>query len=480
MKVRPFVYTTLGVVCITASQGSNAAGFAVSAQSAYGMGNAYAGNAAVANDASTVITNPAGIFELPKPVFAASASVTAANADFTDRGSSVGVALGGGPIAGPLNEDGSAGTSHLTESFSSANLAPSLFYARQISDKWATGFGIWVPFATSSEYDPNWVGRYHAVDTSVRALELNPSVAYRINDKVSVGLGIGVQMSSISLSSKLDTGTTCFGLASDLTYSEGDCFNAGLAPNVAELDSGVDIEGEDTVVTFNIGALFKPREGTKIGVTYRHGADHSADGNAVFDLNPAYETLLTDNGLPFFDDQGSSVSASLPAVFDISVAQQINDKLQVLGTLKWTGWDSFDKLVTDYDNAATPASQPKVSELTFNWENAIMLSAGINYTVSPKLTLRAGFAYDDEPIPGPDFRSPRGPTNDRYWYSAGATYKFSEKLTANFGVTHIQMDQASIDNTLDSPRGPDGSPTLTGVYDYGINLAAFQLNWSFN
>ncbi len=479
MKVRPFVYTTVGVVCLTASQSSNAAGFAVSAQSAYGMGNAYAGNAAVSNDASTVITNPAGIFELPKPVFAASASVTAANADYTDRGSSVGVLLGGGPIAGLRNEDGSPGTSHLSESFSSASVAPSLFYARRLSDKWATGFGIWVPFATSSEYDPNWVGRYHAVNTSVTAIELNPTVAYRINDKVSVGAGIGVQMSSLSLTSKLDTGATCFGLVEIAPYSETDCFNAGLAPNVAELDSGVEIDGEDTAVTFNIGALFKPREGTKIGVTYRHGADHSLDGNANFDLNPAYEALLTANQLPFFDDQGSSVSASLPAVFDISVAQQINEKLQVLGTLKWTGWDSFDKLVTDYDNAASPASIPKVSELTFNWENKLMLSAGINYTVSPKLTLRAGFAYDDEPIPGPDFRSPRGPTNDRYWYSAGATYQFSDKLTANFGVTHIQMDQASIDNTLDSPRGPDGSPTLTGVYDYGINLAAFQLNWSF-
>ena len=79
--------------------------------------------------------------------------------------------------------------------------APSLYYARQLNDQWALGFGFNVPFATTSSYDDDWVGRYHAVDTEVRAFDFNPTVAYRINDKVSIGGGISVQFASANLTS---------------------------------------------------------------------------------------------------------------------------------------------------------------------------------------------------------------------------------------------------------------------------------------
>ena len=447
---------------LVSSQHALAAGFAVSAQSAYGMGNAYAGNAAVASDASTVLTNPAGIFELDGPVFGGSVSITSTGVDYENRGSLTNELLGAGPVSG-----------RESVSLSSNSPAPSLYYARQLNDQWALGFGFNVPFATTSSYDDDWVGRYHAVDTEVRAFDFNPTVAYRINDKVSIGGGISVQFASANLTSKLDTGAVCFqaAAASDADpLTQAACANNGVTPNTVSADSDIELDGTGTAVTFNLGALFKPREGTKIGVAYRHGSQHKLKGDATFDLHPFVQGVFDQSSNPLFSETGTTISADLPATFDVSLAQSVNDKLELLGTLKWTQWSVFDQLTSDFDNPAQDTAA-----ITFNWEDAIMFSTGLNYQVNNKFTLRAGFAFDQEPVPSPTFRSPRGAANDRYWYSIGGSYQFSKKLSGHFAVTHIEMDQAAIDNTGDSA----GAPTLRGLYDFDVNLVGFQLNWHF-
>lgn len=462
MRHQKFFLIAASTAALTVSQSAMAAGFAVSAQSAYGMGNAYAGNAAVAKDASTVFTNPAGMFELENPVFGLSAAVTATSVDYNDRGSRLSPLFGSEPISGPASS-----------SLSGSPVTPGIYYARKLNDKWAVGFGINVPFATSSEYDEDWVGRYHAVDTAVTAIDINPTVAFRLNDKVSIGGGISIQRASALLTNKLDSGATCELVALQASAPAGTCDALMLEPNTQALDSDVELDGSGTQVTFNIGALFKPREGTKIGIAYRHGTQHELDGNATFTLTPALAGLLAQGDAPgprFLDNTGSTISADLPATFDFSVAQAVNNQVELLGTLKWTQWTSFDELTSTFDNPAQPDSA-----LPFGWEDTITASAGFNFDVSNKLTLRAGFSFDQSPIPNPRARSPRGAANDRYWYSAGGTYNFSKKISASFAATHIQIDQSAIDNTGTTT----GSPTLRGTYDFDVNLIAFQLNWHF-
>ena len=463
MRHQKFIVIAASTAALTMGQSAMAAGFAVSAQSAYGMGNAYAGNAAVAKDASTVLTNPAGIFELENPVFGFSAAVTSTGVDFTNKGSRINPLFASEPV--DVTGNGS-------QSLSSSPVTPGLYYARKLSDQWAIGFGLNVPFATSSEYDEDWVGRYHAVDTAVTAIDINPTVAYRVNDKVSIGGGISIQRASAVLTNKLDSGATCVLITVQQGAPINTCADSlQVSPNDQSLDSNVELDGSGTALTFNLGALFKPREGTKIGIAYRHGSQHDLEGNATFDLNPALVALLSAAPSPkFLDNTGSSISADLPATLDFSVAQQVNDKVELLGTVKWTQWTSFDKLTSTFDNPAQPESA-----LPFGWEDTVTASAGFNFDLNNKLTLRAGFAYDQSPIPNPRARSPRGAANDRYWYSAGGTYNFNDKISASFAATHIEIDQSAIDNTGEST----GSPTLRGTYDFDVNLFAFQLNWHF-
>ena len=450
---------------LTVSQSAMSAGFAISAQSAFGLGNAYAGNAAVASDASTVLTNPAGIFELDHSVFAASLPFTSSNAYYTDRGSLTNSLFGAQPVTVADGRNTSLDQRSVTPT-------PALYYARKLTDQWAFGLGLSIPFGASSDYGDNWIGRYQAVETAMTVFDINPTVAYRINDKVSVGGGLSIQIASALLTSKLDSGATCLGISNRAELPITTCGEQfGLTPNDPGLDSDVELDGSGTGVTFNLGVLVKPRDWTKIGVAYRHGTEHQLKGDAKFTNNPALDAFVSvlPEGSQPVQNTSTTISANLPATLDFSVAQMANEKLEVLGTIKWTQWSSFEELTSDFDNPAQPSSA-----LDFSWEDTVTLSTGVNYTLNEKTTLRAGFSFDQSPIPSPRLRSPRGPANDRYWYSFGGTYKFNKNISANAAYTHIQIDESAIDNP-----GAEGNPTLRGSYKFDVNLFAFQLNWHF-
>jgi len=443
----------VSTAALTVSQSAMSAGFAISAQSAYGMGNAYAGNAAVAGDASTVVTNPAGIFELDKPVFALSVPFTSTQASYTDRGSLTNPLFGAQPVA--VVDDSLTSLDQR-----SVTPTPALYYARKLNDTWALGLGLHIPFGSSSDYGGNWIGRYQAVETAVTAFDINPTVAYRINDKVSVGGGLSVQMASALLTSKLDSGATCLGISQTAQLPLTTCGEIGLNPNDPSLDSNVELDGSGTALTFNLGVLFKPHDGTKIGIAYRHGTEHKLKGDAKFTNNPAlgaFAASFPDGSRPV-QNTGTTISADLPATLDFSIAQMASEKLEVLGTAKWTNWKSFDALTSTFDN---PAQPPSV--LDFKWENTVTLSTGVNYTLNDKSILRAGLAFDESPVPNPQSRSARGPAGDRLWISFGGTYNFTNKFSANAAFTHIRIDDTAIAN----PGGP-GNPTLRGTFDFDV------------
>jgi len=466
LRHKKYLLAAASAAALGGSQSVMASGFAVSLQSAQGLGNAYAGSAAVSDDPSIAFYNPAGIFELDAPSFGVSAGLTAAGTEYTDRGSLIFSGFGAAPVAlepgvGP------------NENIASNGVSPGIYYARTLSNKWAVGFAFTVPFATASEYDDNWIGRYQAVETSVRAFDLNPSVAYKVNDVFSIGGGISVQFADALLSNKLDSGATCLGIVTAANLPVTTCSDLNLTFNDPSADSNVELDGSGTQVTFNIGALIKPREGTKIGLAYRAGADHELEGNATFDLTNAPGLAafigMSPEGMAPLQNTGSTISADLPATFDVAIAQQVTNKLELLGTVQWTQWSSFDQLTSSFDNPAQPESA-----LEFQWEDTFFVSGGLNFDVSEKLTLRAGLALDQTPIPNPTFRSARGPTNDRFWISLGGSYNFNKSLSAHFGYTNLSIDDSAINNP-----GSAGNPTLRGEYEFEANLFALQINWNF-
>jgi len=136
----------------------------------------------------------------------------------------------------------------------------------------------------------------------------------------------------------------------------------------------------------------------------------------------------------------------------------------------FTQWSSFDNLGTTFDNPAQPDSN-----LPFDWQNSFSASFGANFDVNDRLQVRAGLQFDETPIPDEQARSARGPTGDRFWYSIGASYRFTKNISATFGYTRLEIEETGINNTPPAT----GSPTLRGQYDFDVNLLAFQFNWHF-
>ncbi len=448
-------------LCAGSLNTANAGGFALIEIGASGLGNAYAGAAAVAADTSTVWFNPAGMLNLAPREFSAAAHVIATDASFSNRGTTLSSLLGGSEISGPASEDISRNTG-----------IPNIFYVQQFSDDLAFGFGFTVPFGSATEYDEEWVGRYSSVESGVTVFDLNPTVAYRVNDRLSIGGGISVQIMEATLSSAVDSGATCLGLAAQApTLSTADCINAGLAPGNLATDGFAEITGDSVEATFNLSALFEPRDGTRFGVAYRHSVDHSLDGDADFDVNPALAGVLQTAQIPLLIDGGATAGADLPPQLMFSAAHQLNDRVQLLADATWTGWSSLEEIRIVFDNPAQPDSPTPLQ-----WDDVWRVSAGVNFALNEQWTLRGGLAFDQEPIPNATLRSARVPRDDTSWVSVGAGYRFSNTISFDFGLALLSIDEIPINNdVLDAT----GGSTVRGLFDTSATIVSAQFNWNF-
>lgn len=397
-------------VCSTAA---HAAGFALANQSASGTGNAFAGGAAAAEDASTAWFNPAAMPELGsgKHVSVAVHGVTP-EAKFTNQAS---VVPGGG-----IDDDGGRN-----------GVVPALHGVRSINDRLSVGVSVNAPFGLGTEYADNWIGRYHATESTITSLNVNPSVGYKINDQWSVGAGVSAQKFDVELKRM----TPIPGLPGD---------------------HKVTIAGDATSFGVNAGVLFKPTANTRVGLSHRSGIDHDLDGTVSASVPvAALNTAVT-------------AEASLPASTSLSVVQKVNDKLEVMGDVTRTGWSSFERI-----KVVRSANGSVVTDDYQGWEDANRYSLGASYQYNDRLKLRVGVARDNTPVPNAQLRTPRTPDNDRTWVAVGGNYELAKGLDVDVGYVHISTEDTPIDN-----RNATGF-LLNGNYDSTVSVAGAQLNWSF-
>jgi len=441
----------------------HAGGFALIEHGASGLGNAYAGAAAIANDPSTAWFNPAGLSELDARTIAIAGHMVAADTDFTNRGTTQPAALGGAEISGP--DSASPGTTAFL---------PNVYYASPLTDRWAYGLSIGVPFGSSTEYEDGWAGRYTTVKSGINVIDINPSVSYRVSDTVRLGFGVSVQRLSAELGSAVDSGAVCLAVYS-AAGSPQTCLEAGLTPGNVERDGYGEVTGDSTGVGFNLGALFLPSDTTRIGLTFRTGVDHDLDGEGEFDTDPELRGLLDAAGqTELVASASASAEVSLPPSVSLSVAQRAGDRVQVLADLTWTGWSSFDELRIVYDSA-----QPDTLSVQ-DWRDVLRASIGVNVDVSDALQLRAGLAYDEEPISGPERRTARIPGNDRIWLSLGLGYALGPRLSFDLGYSHLFLPETAIDNQNLEANSGRGGAIVRGEYDSSVNIFGAQLTWQFD
>jgi long-chain fatty acid transport protein len=449
-------YFILASLLLLGSQNSvHASGFALIEMNASGQGNAYAGAAVGTNDASTIFFNPAGMMNLEKDQLVVAAHYIAPSSDFNNDGSSLAPVLGGGPLIGDDDDGGSSA------------FVPNLYWVKTINDDTKFGLGVNAPFGLATEYDDDWVGRYHGILSEVKTLNFNPSIGYRVNDKLSVGGGISLMLVSAELSSAVDFGAICVA-----GLGPGACAGAGTGPQLddalAELEAD---NGSDISTGFNLGLVYHISKQTKIGVTYRSEVDVEVSGDAEFTYptNATAVAVATSTGA--FVDSDIDVDVTLPDSFSISLSHQV-DKITYLADVTRTGWSSFDELRIVYDNPAQPDTVT-----TEDWDDSWRYSFGIDYQYSDKLVLRTGIALDETPVPNAERRTVRLPGDERTWLSFGLTYMVDNTITIDVGYSHLFVEDAKIDNGLES-----GIPTLeaqlVGEYEADVDILSVQLNWN--
>lgn len=456
-----------GTVLCCASSPLYAAGFGLVENSASGMGNAFAGAAATAEDASTVWFNPAGMSELEETKQVSVAThLIFPQADFSNVASRVNPALTGGNVAAA-----EAALSGVNSGADKVAVVPNSYAVMPINERTKLGLGVNAPFGLETNYDEDWYGRYHALKSAMKTININPSVSYEVNDKLSVGGGVSAQYIDVELSSAVDSAAACRSIAS--AANSGTLLAQCLAsfPEVgnAATDSKATIRGDDWSLNYNAGLLYKPTDNTKVGVSYRSSTKHNLEGTADYTVDPTLQPILAATGVTRFNNAPAQADAELPASLSLSVAHKLNDKVEVLGDVTHTQWSSFDRLTVK--NADTGVVISNVDE---SWQDVNRYSVGVNYQRNDRLKLRGGVAFDEEPIPDALHRTARIPGNDRTWVSAGANYQLKKNLSVDVGYSHLFIDETPIDN-IDDATGY----ALRGLYDSDVDIVSAQLNWSF-
>lgn len=455
----------LGLGCTTSVV--QAAGFGLVENSGSGMGNAFAGAAATGEDASTVWFNPAAMSELDSATHvSAAAHVIAPKAKFTNDSSRVNTALTGGNVA--TAQAALTGSNDTTDKVAAV---PNAYVVKQLNNKTKIGLGVNAPFGLETNYKDDWYGRYHALQSDMKTVNVNPSVSYKVNDKFAVGAGVSAQYIDVTLTSAIDSAAACRSIASAANSGTllSQCLSA--LPTLANTatDSKAKIKGDDWSYNYNVGMLYKPNPKTKVGVSYRSKMDHNLKGTASYNVNTALQPFITATGITRFNTTDATAEANLPASLSVSATHKVNDKVEVLGDITRTQWSSFKNLTVK--NANTGAIITNVNE---NWQDVNRYALGVNYQKTPRLKLRGGVAFDEEPIPDAQHRTARIPGNDRTWVSTGANYKVNKGMSVDVGYSHLFLDETPIDN-IDEGNGY----ALRGNYKGSVDIVSAQLNWSF-
>ena len=430
MRVSKLVKLTAILGSTTFCSLAYGSGFAIQEQSITGLGRAFAGSAAVAEDGSTIFFNPAGLTQLKQREVDAAMNIILPQSDFNNSGSRV-VDLGGfnGLSGQPLTGNDGSGSEGGKEAF-----VPNFYYVHPLNDSTVLGFGVNAPFGLVTDYSETWPGRYHAVTSDMLTLNFNPSVGYKVSDKLSVGFGISLQYIEVQLTQMADLGAQ------------------GGFPQAA--DGKIRLEGDDWSWGYNLGLTYQIQPATRIGIAYRSKISHGLEGDGK---------LWTSTGTKLAD-QNIKADIDLPENLSLAVHHQLNTQWAISADISWTRWDRFHELNIKSTGGTFDLVKPE------KWHNTVRYGLGVDYQYNDKWTFRSGIAYDETPISN-EFRTARIPGNDRKWISIGASYNVSDEIIIDAGYSHLFISDPKI-NEIDS-----NGYVLAGEYDASVDLLGIQLRW---
>ena len=419
----------LTVAALIAAPQAGASGVELQEQG-QGLGNSFAGAQAVGEDPSTIWWNPAGMARLKRSAISAAGYAIMARGDFVDRGS---FRAPGIPFTGESGQTDEPVP------------VPSVYGVWKLDRCWTLGLGINAPFGLTTDWGKSWIGRYYGTKSALLTANINPSVSYRVNKCLSIGVGISAMYAHADLNNSID-----FGAAAQMPQA---------------FDGQVEVTGDSWGIGYNAGLLWEPGPCTRLGLHYRSRVEQSLEGDAKFDVPPPAAPIAAATGR--FRNTDAQADIIFPDQLSLGIAHDINKKWTVLASVVWTNWSLFKDLRVRFQNPNEPDA---VTPL--DWEDTVRVALGVTFRPNDCWTFRAGTQWDQSPIPDAT-RTPRIPMNDRIWVSVGAGYRFNRHLRVELSYAHLFIEEGNID--LSSAE----AGFLSGYVDGTVDIVGLQLTWDF-
>ncbi|WP_058462838.1 OmpP1/FadL family transporter [Legionella adelaidensis] len=410
------------------------------------VGNFAAGSAAEAIDASTGWYNPAGLTLLTKKQVLLSG---------------VGV-IPSSKISGVSTFE-TAGLPSYIQTFSDLQggkraIVPALHVAVPFNDRLVGGLSVVSPFGLSTDYPVNSPVRYAATLTQLITANLSPELGYKINENVSIGGGLDLQWAKVKFNAMVGIPTI-------------------PGQNPMAFDSQSYNQGDSFAMGFHAGILTHfNQDHTRVGINYQSKTTHKFNGYSQL-TGPLADPFLDDPNAIFRSEILSSNKVELPEVITLSGYQDISNRVALLGSVVYTGWNVFKE--TQLNNvAAFSIAGPTVLDITTpqDYRNAWRFAVGANYLVNEQWQLRVGGGYDQTPTVDAE-RDVRLPDANRWALSAGAHYQMTSALGFDVGYTYLF---AADDSTFDKTQVFDenNAYTVAGSSKVHAHLVGLQGVWT--
>lgn len=388
MKKSAAALVLTGVAAATST--ALAAGFQLTEQSSLGAGRAYAGAGIVGDDLSAVHYNPAGMTLLEGTRFQAGGVWIGINADYS---SDISDESENGRLKGQM--------------------IPAGYVTHQVNDQIWLGFAMTVPFGMGTEYSKNWEGADRGTNAKIYTFDMNPSIAWKVNDFLSIGGGISVQYAKAELGMGL----------------------SGMGHGKVEADSWD--------WGYNFGLMISPTDKLRFGLAYRSSIEHNAEGDTKLSgMKPPLNNILEGENF------GMSTTLETPDTIMLTGTWEATEKLRLSGLIRWANWSKFKELnienelpliVSSSLDKFSPALKDGLSNIDIenDWQDTWLFSVGADYRINSAFTVRGGIAYETSPIDRQETRMAVIPDTDRLWLSLGASWYPTQDLQFDIGGTYL-------------------------------------------
>ncbi|MEO8302017.1 MAG: OmpP1/FadL family transporter [Rhizomicrobium sp.] len=404
-----------------------AAGFMLRENSAEALATSSAGNGSRATGPDTVFANPAGMTMLTSDGFEGGAVGVLPSMTFSGSATQA-TPMGAVPLAG--NNGGDSGR---------AALIPNMYGVMRLTDSLSAGLAITAPFGNSNEYDSNWYGRYLGTKTAAVSADINPAIAWQIDDAWSVGAGVSAQYLKLDVTSAINQAAIFGAPVPDASYR---------------------FKASDWAFGYNLGVLVD-LGGTRVGLTYRSSMHHKIEGS--LDFAGASPLLGMVNG-------AASAKTQMPATTGLSITSEITPDLSVSADVQFTQWSVFKNVVIESQNPPFPNVQ--------GYRDSWMVAVGGVYKIDEQWSIKSGIAFDETPVTS-RYRAVSMADTDRYLIGVGAEVKLTDHMTVEAAYGHsFAFNNPNMNSSVNNTDSITHSATLNGRYDINVDIVAVTFRYA--